>query len=112
MITDKKRLIVVKFTYAATHRWENCNIEEVSYLKYPHRHLFHIEMHKEVNHNDRDIEIIMFKESAFKWLENHFKSDFGTNSCESIAEALLDAFKCDLVQVLEDNENGAIIKAI
>jgi hypothetical protein len=31
-------------------------------------------------------------------------------SCEDIAEYILNTYKCDYVQVLEDNENGAIVK--
>ena len=30
-------------------------------------------------------------------------------SCESIAELIAKEFKCSMVKVLEDNENGAII---
>ena len=52
----------------------------------------------------------MFKRQLIKNLEDTFKGDFGNMSCEDIANYILDAYKCDLVQVLEDNENGAIAK--
>lgn len=107
---NKKTLIVVKLQYEGLHYWKDCNINEVIFLKDKHRHIFYIEVHKKVNHNDRDIEIIMFKRQLIKNLEDTFKGDFGNMSCEDIANYILDAYKCDLVQVLEDNENGAIAK--
>jgi len=111
-MTDLKRekLVVIKLQYEGLHHWKDCNIPEVSFLKDKHRHIFYIELHKKVSHNDRDIEIIMLKREVLRYLENSFKNDFGTFSCEDIAEVLLDTFKCQFVQVLEDNENGAIIK--
>ena len=39
---------------------------DVSFLGYPHRHIFHFRVAIEVFHNDRDIEFIQFK----RWLEN------------------------------------------
>ena len=44
----------------ATGDWD-----DVSFLGYPHRHIFHFKVWIEVFHNDRDIEFIQFK----RWLE-------------------------------------------
>lgn len=100
--------ICINLQIEGIHYWKDCDIEEVEYLKYPHRHIFYIEIHKEVNHNDRDIEIICFKKEVI----NYFKSqpvNFKNKSCEDIAEHLLIKFNACYVKVLEDNENGAIV---
>ena len=107
--------IVVKFTVEGLHKWKDCNIEEVMYLKNLHRHLFYIRLEKEVSHNDRDIEIIKFKKSIidylnYKWYDDKYKClMFNNMSCENIAEHLYYKFLASSVEVLEDNENGAII---
>ena len=100
--------IVVKYTFEAIHCWENCNIEEVSFLKDKHRHIFYVEAIKEVYHTDRDIEIIKLKREMEAYSKR--KLDYGTNSCEDIAVDLLNEFKLISCQVLEDNENGAKIE--
>ena len=106
--TEINRYIVVKLQFEGIHRWENCPLEDVSFLKDYHRHIFYIELTKEVNHNDRDIEIIMLKREIL----NYFGSQpvqLGNSSCEDIAERLLYMFKATSVKVTEDNENGAIV---
>ena len=101
--------IIVKLTYEGVHNWEDCNLEEVMYLKHPHRHTFYITCKKEVNHDDRDIEIIMFKAEILNYLESVYGGHFGGMSCEMIAKDLLEEFNLHYCQVLEDNENGAEI---
>ena len=39
---------------------------DVSFLGYPHRHIFHFKVSIEVFHDDRDIEFIQFK----RWIED------------------------------------------
>lgn len=102
--------VIVRLCIEGTHNWSTCNIEEVIYLKNKHRHIFHIECRKEVTHSDRDIEIIMFKNEITQYLINKYNGDFGSMSCEMIAEELLLQFGCTEVKVLEDNENGAIVR--
>ena len=53
-----KKQIVVKLQVEGLHQWQDCPIEDVSFLRDRHRHIFHIEVRKKVSHNDRDIEII------------------------------------------------------
>lgn len=107
--------IVVNLTVQGLHQWKSCDIRQVEYLKHKHRHTFYIEVRKRVTHNDRDIEIIKFKNEILTWLnENNYNSyyeclDFKTKSCEDIAEDILKKFDCSFVSVLEDNENGAVI---
>lgn len=102
------RYIIIKTQFEGIHNWPGCNIEEVEFLKYPHRHIFYIELKKEVMHNDRDVEIIKLKREINQWVEKQGKN-LGSFSCEDIAEVLLHKFKAYSVKVLEDNENGAEI---
>lgn len=98
-----------------THNWPNCPFEEVSYLRVPHRHVFHIKAYKEVFHDDRDVEFIMLKHQLQEFMYNsYYQSDvklhvFGARSCEMIGRELLDCFELSRIEVSEDNENGAIV---
>jgi hypothetical protein len=88
---------------------------DVSFLGYPHRHIFHFKVSIEVFHDDRDIEFIQFK----RWLENLYKDailalDF--KSCEMIAEDLYSQIaarypgRAVWIDVSEDEENGCHIQ--
>jgi hypothetical protein len=107
-----KTSIIVNLQYSATHNWPDCDIKEVYFLKFPHRHVFHIRAEKLVNHDDRDIEIIMFKDSILKFLENKYHGDFKFMSCEMIAKKLCKEFNLSRCQVLEDGENGAEVSCV
>ena len=112
-----KTNIIVKLQVEGVHSWLDCPIEEVSFLTYPHRHIFHITAKKAVTHNDRDIEIIQLKRNIQQYLWQQYPSkfnavcEFNSLSCESIAEDLLKQFELNYCSVLEDNENGAEILA-
>ena len=106
-----QKSIVVTLRIEGTHNWPECPLEEVSFLKHPHRHEFHIKVKKIVQHNDRDLEIIMFK----RMMQSYFTAKwgkpakFGRMSCEDIAEHLMDKFDLQSCEVLEDGENGAFL---
>jgi len=104
---EKKTNIIVKLQYEAIHNWPKCDLKEVEFLKYPHRHIFHIKCKMEVKHNDRDVEIIMLKRKIEKYLSIQYDNNFGPKSCEMIAEELCELFNLNYCSVLEDNENGA-----
>jgi len=80
-----------------------------SYLKNRHRHIFVIECQFLVSHNEREIEINKQQELIRIALQKKFGTpcEFGEMSCESIAEWLLQEFKCKNVKVLEDYYGGA-----
>jgi hypothetical protein len=68
----------------------------------------------EVFHNDRDIEFIQFK----RWLENQYSQNIlalDYKSCEMISDDLYEVIATRypdrniVIQVSEDNENGATI---
>ena len=90
---------------------------DVSFLGYPHRHIFHFRVWIDVWHNDRDVEFIQFK----RWLEALYHSDQAVlsldfKSCEMIADDLYVKIadrwpgRSVWIEVAEDGENGALIK--
>lgn len=104
------KYIILTTQFPAIHAWPLCNIPDVSYLKYPHRHMFHVVMKFEVTDNDRQIEFIRTKQVLDNHLTCYYRDqNLGGKSCEDIAEELIKEFKADYVSVMEDNENGAEI---
>jgi hypothetical protein len=90
---------------------------DVSFLGYPHRHIFHFRIWIDVWHNDRDVEFIQFK----RWLEGLYSGNQGVlsldyKSCEMIADDLYlqiaDRYpeRAVWIEVAEDGENGCLIK--
>ena len=112
---------------------------DVSFLGYPHRHIFHFRVWIDVFHNDRDIEFIQFK----RWLLSLYSNPAGSTglrdrsvphlpdgtglastptlqldfkSCEMIADDLYiqiaDRYpgRAVWIEVSEDGENGCLIR--
>ena len=123
-ISDQaKRMIWVTFQREGIHKYPGADTDpnlatgdeyDVSFLGYPHRHIFHFKVAIQVFHNDRDIEFIQFK----RWLENSFKSgvmQLDYKSCEMISDELYHYIANrypdrDIeITVSEDGENGATI---
>ena len=84
----------------------------VSFLGYPHRHIFHFRVAIEVFHDDRDIEFIQFK----RWLEKLYTEKtlaLDYKSCEMISDDLYLAIvkrypgRKVTIEVSEDGENGS-----
>ena len=119
-----KKMIWVTFQKEGIHKYPAALTDpnlatgdeyDVSFLGYPHRHIFHFKVAIEVFHDDRDIEFIQFK----RWLENLYKDailalDF--KSCEMIAEDLHSQIASRYpgrevwIDVSEDGENGCHIQ--
>jgi hypothetical protein len=112
-----KTYIIVSLQIEGLHNWPEARtmIPEMGFLADIHRHIFHIKATKLVDHDDRDIEIILFKRKIFDWLHVQFDKtrigvcNFGPRSCETIARLIADEFDCSAVEVLEDNENGSVV---
>lgn len=105
--------IIISFQLEGFHQWNDA-FDQVKFLRDDHRHMFHFELEVPIKHDDRDIEIILFKRQVQSWLKDQYGDgdgvlQFGLMSCESIAKQLLIAFDCDRVKVTEDGENGAVI---
>jgi hypothetical protein len=88
---------------------------DVSFLGYPHRHIFHFKVWISVTHNDRDIEFIQFK----RWLEklyNEGTMSLDYKSCEMMSDELHAQIVAKYpgrevwIEVSEDGENGSFIK--
>jgi hypothetical protein len=121
--TQAKRMIWVTFEKEGIHKYPGADTDpklatgdeyDVSFLGYPHRHIFHFRVAIQVFHNDRDIEFIQFK----RWLENSFRDGvmkLDHKSCEMISDELYMYIANrypdrDIeITVSEDGENGATI---
>lgn len=88
---------------------------DVSFLGYPHRHIFHFKVWIDVFHNDRDIEFIQFK----RWLEKLYSDktlELDYKSCEMMSDDLFGKIqerypeRSVWIEVSEDGENGSFIK--
>ena len=88
--------------------------DDVSFLGYAHRHIFHFRVAIDVFHDDRDIEFIQLK----RWLESLYSDgtiELNHKSCEMIAEELAQQIhtkypnRSITITVAEDNENGATL---
>ena len=117
------RMIFVKFQREGIHKYPGADTDpalatgdeyDVSFLGFPHRHMFHFKVGIQVFHNDRDIEFIQFK----RWLENSFRDgvmQLDHKSCEMVSDDLYDMISARYpernieITVSEDGENGATI---
>lgn len=117
-------MIWVTFRKEGIHRYPDASTNpklasadeyDVSFLGYPHRHIFHFKVAIEVFHDDRDIEFIQFK----RWLEKLYSDSIiqlDYKSCEMIAEDLYSQISAKYpgrdvwIDVSEDGENGCHIQ--
>ena len=112
-----KTNVIAKLEIEGLHNWPDAQgvFPEVGFLSNMHRHKWFITAKKRVNHDDRDVEFIMFKRDIIQYLENKYYNkdarthEFGAMSCEMLAKEILKEFDCVYVSVFEDNENGAEI---
>ena len=119
-----KRMIWVTFRKEGIHKYpaalEDPSLatgdwDDVSFLGYPHRHIFHFKVGITVVHNDRDIEFIQFK----RWLERLYDEktlELDYKSCEMMADDLYQHIREKHpgrevhIDVSEDGENGCHIE--
>lgn len=122
-MSNMKSKIWVTFRREGTHKYPAALTDpklktgdeyDVSFLGYPHRHIFHFRVAIEVFHDDRDIEFIQFK----RWLENLYGKgtlELDYKSCEMMATDLYQQINSRYpnrevtIDVSEDGENGATI---
>ena len=96
--------IIVRFQLEGFHNFPKAKelFPTVGFLSDRHRHIFHFELEKEVFHDDRDVEFILFKREVQSYLIDEYGSnncdkngptfsvcEFGPMSCEMIARKLL-----------------------
>ena len=115
-------MIYVTFTKEGIHKYPAAlndpklatgDWDDVSFLGYPHRHIFHFKVGVQVFHDDRDVEFIQFK----RWLERLYSMDtlqLDYKSCEMISDELATQINARYpgrkitIDVSEDGENGSI----
>ena len=123
IMQSAKRMIYINFQKEGIHKYpaalEDPNLKtgdeyDVSFLGYPHRHIFHINVSIEVFHNDRDIEFIQFKRFCERLLSERVVQ-LNYKSCEMISDDLYEQISSRYperdvhISVSEDNENGCTI---
>ena len=119
--SDKKISVYCKFQFELIHCFDNvedCGFDEVSYLKFAHRHLVKCKVEVPVHHNDRDVEFIMLKHNCESFIEQDKKTWPLRISMEMIAEKIynhiINTYGSDyspvFIEVSEDGENGAILR--
>jgi hypothetical protein len=126
ILQEAKRQIWVSFQREGIHKYpaalEDPKLAtndqyDVSFLGYPHRHIFHFRVSIDVFHNNRDIEFIQFK----RWLQGLYSNQdtvlsLDYKSCEMIADDLYQEIakrypnRSVIIEVSEDGENGCVIE--
>jgi len=124
MTEPSSRMIWVSFSKEGIHKYPAALTDpalatgdeyDVSFLGYPHRHIFEFKVWISVTHLNRDIEFIQFK----RWLQNLYGDSIiqlDYKSCEMMAEELNEQINNRYpdrevwIEVSEDNENGAFFK--
>lgn len=123
MTEPTSRMIWVTFSKEGIHKYPAALTDpalatgdeyDVSFLGYPHRHIFEFKVCISVTHNDRDIEFIQFK----RWLEKLYNEntlELNYRSCEMIGEELYAKINARYpnrevhIDISEDGENGAVM---
>ena len=103
---------ICKFQFEGFHQWSGAP-EEVAFLRNRHRHIFHCEVAISQEHDNRDIEFFTFKKELKSGIPLYIRGE--NDSCEMIGQRIKDMVERDhpgrivIVQVFEDNENGAMV---
>ena len=134
-LNNAERSIWVTFKKEGIHKYPGAESDpklatgdwdDVSFLGYPHRHMFHFRVSIEVFHDDREIEFIQFS----RWLQRlysvgtdeadgeagHTVLALDYKSCEMIADDLFLEIRKRYgsnrevhIEVSEDGENGCVV---
>lgn len=112
------RFISVSVQFEGIHCYPEAP-DEVSFLRNPHRHMFHVKAKIEVFHDDRELEFILVKRDLEAFIHSQ-PENLNHCSCEMIANKI--AFhlhhtyeRADtktrrmVIEVYEDGENGAVM---
>jgi hypothetical protein len=113
--------IEVRTSFEGVHYWSDAP-EAVSFLRHPHRHIFHVEATLQVGHDDRDVEFFLLKaeiDREIRILYPHWHTMMPTirrldsQSCEMVARKIFDYLSTEgyhplKVLVREDQENAGI----
>jgi len=108
-------MVVCTIKAPALHKHTDSGLKGFEYLTKTHRHVFHIEVAKESFRGDEIAEGIIIKNELGAFLVEKFKSEngnlmLGVVGAEDLAGMLLVKFELDYCKVMEDGENGVLIK--
>jgi hypothetical protein len=113
---NNKNFIWVTFQKEGIHKYPQAltdpDLEDVKFLGYPHRHIFHFRVDIEVHHDDRELEFILFKRELENLYSEEGAMTLNYQSCEMIARELAKYIQTKYpnraltISVAEDNENG------
>ena len=104
------KYIWVTFRKEGIHKYPDAP-EGVTFLKFPHRHIFHFKVKLEVFHDDREVEFILFKREL-EALYDDETLQLNNMSCEMISDTLAEYIRTNypnrdfVIEVSEDGENG------
>lgn len=105
-------LVWATHVFEGFHHWPGAP-EHRSYLRDPHRHLFHARVEVLVGDGDREVEFHDLRDAITEWVDSQ-ERNFGPASCEHIAQRLImhlsDQYDVQSVTVSEDGENGATLE--
>jgi hypothetical protein len=115
-----KTTVIVKLSVDGCHNFPKAGelFPEVAFLANRHRHMFHFTVASKVTHSDRDKEFIMLKRDVIEYVNKKYYNtytrtcEFGSKSCEMLAEEVLKEFDAEWVEVWEDLENGAKVERV
>lgn len=115
----KKQFIEVQTDFEAIHNWPECPFNDVSFLKYPHRHKIFIVVKIQTG-KDREQEFFRFKWHVDSIIEDLFGKEriklLGRRSMEEISNMILNILlqhykKCNItVSASEDNQVRGIVE--
>lgn len=114
MDNREKIFAKIRTSFEDLHQYPNAP-DEVSFLKYPHRHIFNVIVYIEQYHDDRDVEFFIFKKNLDKIIAEKIVPYKKSKSCEMIAirlnkEIIKKYGPRDIrIEVNEDDENGAYV---
>ena len=117
MSSTIRTTVFCKSKFIGFHRWPDAPVE-VSFLRSRHRHLFHVELRVEVNHDDREVEFLLLQKALEEWIQETItNSDTSTWSCEAWCRAMIQIawfgnYFASYVSVSEDGENGAVLERV
>lgn len=111
------KVVYCKFNIEGFHYWEGAIKTTEKYLSNMHRHIFYFKCGVGVEGDDREIEFIKLRREIKQFLVNNYglPCNFDTLSCEMIAKHIIMFLKSKygdrhyVIDVSEDNENGALI---
>lgn len=109
-----KKIVILDFEIEGFHNYPTPP-KQVEFLKYPHRHIFQVKVGLKVTDSDREREIFIEQDNLKHYLGEAYgvPCDFGSMSCELIAEEILTFAQddgCVWVEVLEDGKGGARVE--